>query len=97
MSTENTFVFAKITPHETFFESAKRALLGMLDATRQEPGCIRFDIHTSECGRYIYLYEEWISKNALENHHQEAHTQAVAQKFTQWLAAPTEVSRMKKL
>ncbi|UIP29877.1 putative quinol monooxygenase [Photobacterium sp. TLY01] len=91
------FVIAKITPKTEYFEQAKGELLGMLEATRNEVGCIQFELHESDCGRYIYLYEEWKNKAALENHHQEQHTQSVAQKFENWLAAPTEVAFMTKL
>ncbi|WP_217475244.1 putative quinol monooxygenase [Stutzerimonas stutzeri] len=97
MSVDKPCIFAKITPKAEFFESAKNELLGMLGATRNEAGCIQFELHCSECKSYIYLYEEWESKAALENHHQEGHTQLVAQKFKDWLAAPTEVTFMNKL
>lgn len=97
MSKNNPFVFAKIKPKDEFFESAKNELLGMLEATRNEAGCIQFDLFTSDCGRYICLYEEWETEAALNNHHQEEHTKLVAQKFEHWLAAPTEVTLMKKL
>jgi len=97
MSDSNTFVFAKITPKKEHFEQAKDELLGILEATRNEDGCIQFDLFMSDCGRYIHIFEEWQSKAALDNHHQEEHTQLVAQKFEHWLAAPTEVTLMEKL
>ncbi|KJY83986.1 hypothetical protein TW81_06590 [Vibrio galatheae] len=96
MSNDHLFVMAKITPHIEYFECAKNELFGMLSATRDEVGCIQFELHVSECGRYIYLYEEWVNQKALENHHQEKHTQAVANKLKDWLAVPTQVSRMSK-
>ncbi|CAK1835725.1 ABM domain-containing protein [Vibrio crassostreae] len=97
MSDKHLFVMAKITPKQEYFESAKTELLGMLEATRSELGCIQFELHASECGCYIYLYEEWKNKVDLHSHHQESYTQDVAKKFEDWLAAPTEVSLMNKL
>jgi quinol monooxygenase YgiN len=97
MMNSNTFIFAKITPKKEFFESAKSELLSMLEATRSEEGCIKFELHESECANYIYLYEEWLNKVALENHHNQEHTKVVAAKFEHWLDAPTEVSFMKKI
>jgi quinol monooxygenase YgiN len=97
MKNSNTFVFAKITPKEEFFELAKTELLEMSEPTHNEEGCNKFDIHESECGNHIYLYEEWLNKEVLENHHKQEHTKVVALKFEHWLNAPTEVSFMHKL
>ncbi len=97
MKKNNVCVFAKITPKSEFLESSRNELMGMLDATRNEAGCLQFDIHISECGNYIFLYEEWVNKASLENHHLEEHTKRVASKFEKWLAAPTEVTFMNKL
>ncbi len=96
-SNKHVFVFAKITPKKEFFFAAKNELIGMLEATRSETGCIQFELHHSECGQYLYLYEEWIDKGSLENHHKEDHTKIVAAKFEGWLAEPTEVTLMNKL
>lgn len=97
MENNNVFVFAKITPKKEFFELAKSELLEMSKPTHEEEGCIKFDIHESACGSYIYLYEEWLNKDVLQNHHNEEHTKIVASKFEHWLDAPTDVSFMNKL
>ncbi|MFM2483588.1 putative quinol monooxygenase [Celerinatantimonas yamalensis] len=97
MLNKHLFVMAKITPKAAFFEAAKIALLSLVGATRNEVDCIQFEIHVSPCGQFIYLYEEWTDQAALNNHHQEKQTKAVAQKIEHWLAAPTEVALMNKL
>ena len=97
MEKSNVCVFAKINPKSEFFESSKNELMGMLEATRNETGCLQFDLHISECGRYIFLYEEWGNKASLENHHLEKHTKSVASKLENWLVAPNEVTIMHKL
>lgn len=97
MHNKNTFVFAKITPKSEYFKSTKSELAGILEATRKEKGCIQFELHESECGCYLYLYEEWLNKKSLENHHTQTHTMAAAKKIESWLSQPTEVLFMKKL
>ncbi len=97
MDNINIFVFATISPKSEYVRAAKNELIKMLPVTRDEKGCIQFEIHESENGNLIHLYEEWTSKNALENHHHEPHTKRVAKKFEDWLSAPTTVSIMKKL
>ena len=93
----NVFVFAKITPKPEFYSDTKSALAGMLDATRQEKGCIWFDLHSSECEKHLYLYEEWQDRKYLAAHHEQTHTKAVASKLESWLYEPTEVSLMNKI
>ena len=51
----NIFVFAKITPKPEFYNETASELAGILAATRSEDGCHRFDLHTSECERYLYF------------------------------------------
>lgn len=97
MSGGNTFVFAKITPKPGHLELVKNGLMEILEPTRNEEGCLQFELHVSECGGLICIYEEWTSKVALGNHHQEVHTKKAAQKIGEALAAPTEVTVMKKV
>lgn len=93
----NIFVFATIRPKGEHAHAAQNALLGMQPETLNEKGCVQFEIHESEDGTLIHLYEEWTSKEALNKHHQEPHTKKVAKDFESWLSGPTTVSIMKKL
>jgi len=97
MHNKNTFVFARITPKPRYFKSTKAELAGILEATRKEKGCIQFELHESERGATLYLYEEWQNKKSLENHHKQPYTVTAAKKIENWLAQPTEVLLMKKL
>lgn len=97
MSQESVFVFAKITPASAHVEDARAALQGMLAATRREPGCIQFELHESPDDDHLYLYEEWVDRQALDDHHRQPHTLAVVKPFELWLAAPTEVTLLNKL
>lgn len=97
MINTSLFVMATITPKSQYFEQVKAELLSILEPTRAEPGCLRFDLHESECQTALYLYEEWTDKLDLDAHHQQAYTRQAASKLIDWLAAPTQVSLMHKV
>lgn len=97
MSRNTLFVFAKISPKAAHLEDARAALLAMLPATHAEPGCLQFELHSSPDDGCLYLYEEWVDRQALDDHHRQPHTEAVVAQFEQWLAVPTEVTLLHRV
>lgn len=93
---EHTFIFAKITPKPQYFEVSKEAIKEIIVQTRNEPGCITFILHEDSVGN-MCLYEEWIDDNALKLHHEMDYTKAVFEAYTDWLAAPPEITKLIKL
>lgn len=96
MSENHLFVFAKISPKSEHFEEAKRAILNILEPTREESGCFHFQLHENMSEGVLYLYEEWLNESALEAHYQTPYTMAVFESYQQWLAAPVEIHKMEK-
>jgi len=92
----HVFIFAKITPKPTYFEVSKEAIKNILPMTRNEPGCLEFTLHEDDAGS-LCLYEEWVDENALKNHHNMDYTKAVFEAYTNWLAAPPQISKLMKL
>lgn len=96
MPKDSLFVFAHITPKEEHFEDAKQAILGILDATREESGCLQFELHEDPVEKHLFLYEEWTDASALEEHYQKPYTSAVFESYQGWLAAPVDIVKMRK-
>lgn len=96
MSKSSLFVFARISPKDENFEEAKNAILNILQRTREEPGCRQFELHQDDEGRSLFLYEEWESESALEEHYLKPYTTQVFENYKQWLAAPVEIVKMRK-
>ncbi|MCH2256027.1 MAG: antibiotic biosynthesis monooxygenase [Alteromonas sp.] len=84
-------VFATITPKNEYFDDAKAAIQSILEETRNEVGCVQFDIHTNQESSVLYLYEQWTDEAALENHYNQSYTRQVFKSYEQWLAAPVDV------
>ena len=49
----------------------------LVQATRQEPGCITYELHQDlESPEGFYMFERWIDAAALQSHDGTAHIQA---------------------
>lgn len=97
MSEQLTLV-ARISPKPEYFEVARQAVLGIIRATRAEPGCIEFVLHKErEGGGQLYLYEVWASEGALAAHHDEPYTKAIFHSYREWLSEPVEIKMLRRI
>jgi quinol monooxygenase YgiN len=68
-------------------DELKRELLQLIAPTRQEDGCINYDLHQdSEDPSTFVFYENWTSLAALEKHLQSPHILSYLEKEEQLLA-----------
>jgi quinol monooxygenase YgiN len=76
----------------------REALLAAAAASREEPGCINYDLHVDrdDPGRFL-IYENWVSEAALEMHFDQPHSRALAGKFDNLLAMPLTMERLEEL
>ncbi|MBW8748011.1 MAG: antibiotic biosynthesis monooxygenase [Acidobacteria bacterium] len=63
-------------------ESLGQALLALVPPSRAEEGCINYDLHQSldDANTWV-VYENWVSKAALEYHFTTPHFQAFSQQL----------------
>ena len=70
----------------------RNALIGLVAPTRQENGCINYDLHaSSENPRRFLFHENWTTKMALEAHLQTPHIQALLPRVDELCSAPPEI------
>jgi len=63
-------------------EAVKEVLLGMVEPTRKEPGCLCYNLHQSKSDKTQFLfYEQWASKEAIDAHGKTPHMQALGGKL----------------
>lgn len=50
-------------------DALRQALLACIEPTRQEDGCVQYDLHesTEKPGHFVF-YENWTSREALDRH-----------------------------
>jgi quinol monooxygenase YgiN len=76
----------------------RRELLGLIPITRQEPGCLNYDLHVAVGHPDHFLFHEtWTSKKHLEDHLARPHLQAFLAKAGDLLAAPPEITLWEKI
>jgi len=71
---KSIFVFASFYPKANLESQVQEILKGMVDPTRAEPGCLRYDLYTStKDGVLFHLFENYADAAALDFHRQTAH------------------------
>lgn len=68
-------LIAEISQVQGELATIRAALQQLAQATRQEPGCITFEIkERKEQPGTFFLWESWRDKTALEQHFEQPHT-----------------------
>jgi len=70
----------KAKPDEV--EAVKEALMTMVEPTRQELGCLCYNLHQSKSDPTQFMfYEQWASKEAFDAHGKTPHMKALGGKL----------------
>jgi quinol monooxygenase YgiN len=71
----------------------RNELLALIPITRQEPGCINYDLHvsTEKPGEFMF-HENWTSKAHLDDHLARPHLTALAAKGGELFAEPPQIT-----
>ena len=79
-------------------EGQLRTLLqSMLIPTRAEPGCQLYELYESDSRGRFYLYENWESQSALDQHKATSHFRHLQQAAGEILAEPFEVNILRAI
>ena len=69
MADSAVFVFASFHPREGRASDLRSLLMWMVERTRAEPGCERYDLYEQiDAGGALHLFERYRSQEALEAH-----------------------------
>jgi quinol monooxygenase YgiN len=72
---DTIIVTAFLTPNEGQEEEVLSALKKVQAASRQEAGCLTYNLHKSVDDNTFVLYEEWANKESIEKHINSNHYQ----------------------
>jgi quinol monooxygenase YgiN len=82
MPKEGIILTAIISAKPEQEEAVKEVLLGMVEPTRKEPGCLCYNLHQSKSDKTQFMfYEQWASKDALDAHGKTPHMKALGGKL----------------
>ncbi len=89
---ENLVVLAEMAAQPGKAEDLKQQLMRLVEPTRKEEGCLRYDLHAglSDGERFLF-YEIWTSQEALDRHMQTPHFLEFKGAADKLLAAPPRV------
>ena len=89
MISQYVTVIAEMTANPGKEEELKRHLLLLVEHTRQEEGCVQYDLHLSHHDPRIFLFvETWTTAEALDRHANSAHMKAFQAASAELRAAP---------
>jgi quinol monooxygenase YgiN len=98
MSDKTLSVIARLKAKEGKEAQLESALKAVLIPTRNEQGCVNYDLHVnSENPGEFFFYENWVSTCDLDRHLQSEHIVALKNKAAELLAEPAEIIRCWKV
>lgn len=98
MSTKAITVVAVFEARPGAEGEMKKTLEGLLAPTRREPGCVSYDLHIAHDDPKKFLfYENWRSKELLDQHLKSAHLTAALARAGELSAKAPEVHFWEKL
>ena len=85
-------VFASIFPKAEHVAEMEAELRRMVQASRQEPGNLRYDLYRiAEGPTSFHLFETYLDSAAMDAHRGSEHYQAYRAKAVNWLVSAPEV------
>ena len=75
-----------------------RILTAQVAPTRAEPGCISYDFHCDKSDPNVFVfYENFVSKEALEDHLKKSHLKPLMDGLDELLAEPVNIRHLEML
>ncbi|MEG3937962.1 putative quinol monooxygenase [Microcoleus sp. S36b_A3] len=98
MSKPTLRVVARLTAFPDKVAELKSLLLSIIEPTRQEQGCIKYELLQNQADPTDFTFvEEWESAALLEQHLASNHLQTAVQKLEGLAVAPPDIRRYELL
>ncbi|MEG3974790.1 putative quinol monooxygenase [Microcoleus sp. herbarium8] len=98
MSKPTLRVVARLTAFPDKVAELKSLLLSIIEPTRQEKGCIKYELLQNQADPTDFTFvEEWESAALLEQHLASNHLQAAVEKLEGLAVAPPDIRRYELL
>ena len=92
MPKEDVHAIAVLNARPDKTEELNALLTSLLEPTRQESGCIQFDLlQNRETPREFAVVSQWHSEQAVQFHIRTAHAQLAMSRLPELLAAPLDL------
>jgi quinol monooxygenase YgiN len=96
MADEQVAVLAKIKAKPDKIEELKAELVAMMEPSRAESGCVKYNLHVSDEDEAQFMfYEVWRSKEDFNLHIETPHLQGLLAKMGEFIEGELDVSMWK--
>jgi quinol monooxygenase YgiN len=86
-------VLARVQARAGCEDEVRRLLLALVAPSRNEAGCLNYDLHQSTTDPTEFMfYENWVSRAALDAHMEMPHLDEFDARAAGLLAAPVEIT-----
>jgi quinol monooxygenase YgiN len=93
MADNKLIVVAQIRAKEGMEEPAKQELMALVDPTRSEKGCIKYELHQSVENKALFMfYETWAGKKDLDEHIRMPYMKAHLKRAGDLFAEPPKIT-----
>jgi quinol monooxygenase YgiN len=93
MTDKKVTVLARFKAKPGMEETVRREVMALVGPTRSEAGCINYDLHQAAGDpSVLMLYENWVSKQSLDQHLAMPYLEAFKSKADTLLAEPLQIT-----
>ncbi len=91
-------VVARIQAKPEKAAEVRQALIGLVEPTHREAGCVTYVLHESTLDPTLFVfYETWKSQEDLDKHLKTPHLQAILARVDELLAQPPEIGLYRRI
>jgi quinol monooxygenase YgiN len=98
MNDENIVLMARLKVKSDKIEEAKAAALAIVEPSRNEPGCINYDVHQTLDDPAVFLWHEtWSNQKAIDEHFEMPYFKDFVVKMEEIAEHPAQIILSKKI
>lgn len=98
MNDEKIVLMARLKVKADKIEEAKTAALAIVEPSRNEPGCINYDVHQTIDDPTVFLWHEtWANQQAIDEHFEMSYFKEFAATVEKIAEIPPQIILSKKI
>ena len=98
MNDEKIVLVARLKVKKEMVEEAKKVALSLVEVSREEEGCVNYDLHQAIDDETVFVWHEvWANKSALDAHFAMPYFTEFFAKVEEVAAEPPQITLTKKI
>lgn len=87
-------IVALITPKTEHYQACKQKITEVIELTRTEEGCLRFEVYEDETAQQLILVETWKNQIALDEHYAKTYITPIFEFYQSALLKEPEIHKL---